>query len=140
MGDNVRKYATNATVFREGEVGDWAYLARSGLFEIYTGAGEKRRIIAQAKPGTLFGELALIDRGLRMATVRCIEAGELALIDRPRFEMKLSALQPAQRQVYAELLGFVRDEQPWTQEDSMTSPRSAPERVAKVRHVRRQDI
>jgi hypothetical protein len=70
-----------------------------------------------------------------MATVRCIEAGELALIDRPRFEMKLSALQPAQRQVYAELLGFVRDEQPWTQEDSMTSPRSAPERVAKVRQI-----
>lgn len=135
MRDNLRKFAATATVFREGEVGDWAYLVRSGLFEIYTGTGEARCVIAQAKPGTLFGELALIDRGRRMATARCIAAGEVALIDRPKFESKLSTLKPAHRQLYAELLGFIREEQPWIPEDRSVSPRSSPERVVKVKHI-----
>lgn len=96
-------------VFREGETGDYACLVRSGQFELFKGAGEEKTILATTGPGTVFGELALIDKGHRMASARCVEAGELMLIDRARFLTKIAALSPGQRGVYNELLNFVRE-------------------------------
>jgi hypothetical protein len=114
MADQLRKYAANSTVFREGESGDWACLVRSGQFELFKGAGEEKKVIAVTGPGTIFGELALIDKGQRMASARCVEAGELMLIDRARFLQKIAGLSPGQRGVYNELLGFVRETPVWT--------------------------
>jgi hypothetical protein len=113
MADQLRKYAANATVFREGESGDWACLVRSGKFELFKGAGENKKVIAVTGQGTIFGELALIDKGQRMASARCVEAGELMLIDRGRFMIKLGHLSPVQRGVYTELLNFVREAPVW---------------------------
>ncbi|MFN8760485.1 MAG: cyclic nucleotide-binding domain-containing protein [Tagaea sp.] len=113
MADQTRKYQANATVFREGESGDWACLVRTGQFELFKGAGEDRKTIAVTGPGTIFGELALIDKGHRMASARCVEAGELILIDRARFLTKIAALSPGQRGVYNELLAFVRETPVW---------------------------
>lgn len=113
MADQTRKYQVNATVFREGESGDWACLVRTGQFELFKGAGEDRKTIAVTGPGTIFGELALIDKGHRMASARCVEAGELILIDRARFLTKIAALSPGQRGVYNELLAFVRETPVW---------------------------
>ncbi len=114
MADQLRKYSANSTVFREGETGDWACLVRAGQFELFKGAGEDKKVIAVTGPGTIFGELALIDKGHRMASARCVEAGELMLIDRVRFLQKVAALSPGQRGVYNELLGFVRETPVWS--------------------------
>jgi CRP-like cAMP-binding protein len=109
MADQLRKYAANSTVFREGESGDWACLVRAGQFELSKLAGDEKKVIAVTGPGTIFGELALIDKAPRMASAKCVEAGELMLIDRVRFLQKVAGLSPGQRGVYNELLAFVRE-------------------------------
>jgi CRP-like cAMP-binding protein len=101
-------------VFREGESGDWACLVRLGHFELFKGVGGEKKVIAVTGPGMIFGELALLDTGQRMASARCVETGELMLIDRARFLLKVAGLSPRQRSVYNELIGFVRETPVWT--------------------------
>ena len=122
-------------VFREGEAGDWAFLVRSGRFEVFKDLSGDRRLIGVAETGGLFGELALIDRGRRMASARCVEAGELLLVDRPRFEVKLSSLNPAQRKLFSELLRFIRETSPCVPEKNDHDWSPSPERIAQVKSL-----
>ncbi len=112
--DQLRKYQMGAIVFREGESADYACLVRTGKFEIYRMDGLGEEHIAHTVQGAVFGELALIDGGKRMANARCVEEGHLALIDRQRFLAKLKALTPLQRKLFDELLAFVREAPIWT--------------------------
>ena len=112
--DQLRKYTMGALVFREGEAADYACLVRTGKFEIYRMDGRGEEHIAHTVQGAIFGELALIDGGKRMAHARCVEEGHLALIDRQRFLAKLKALTPLQRKLFDELLAFVREAPIWT--------------------------
>jgi CRP-like cAMP-binding protein len=112
--DNIRRYAAHSIVFRENEIGDCAYLVRSGAFEIFQGSGDLKRTIAIVRPGVLFGELAIIDHGRRMATARCLEPGELILINKQKLESKLLELTRNQKIAYQKLIEFVRTETPCT--------------------------
>lgn len=114
--DQLRKYQQGAVVFREGESADYACLVRTGKFEIFKVGPKDEAHIAYAVQGAVFGELALIDGGKRMAAARCVEEGHLALIDRQRFLAKLKALTPLQRKLFDELLAFVREAPIWTPE------------------------
>jgi CRP-like cAMP-binding protein len=135
MADQLRKYTANSTVFREGEAGDWACLVRAGQFELFKGVGEEKKVIAVTGPGTIFGELALIDKGQRMASARCVEAGELMLIDRARFLQKIAGLSAGQRGVYNELLGFVRETPVWSAPKYGETPIPMTDKAKRVQAV-----
>jgi CRP-like cAMP-binding protein len=135
MADQLRKYSANLTVFREGEAGDWACLVRAGQFELFKGVGEEKKVIAVTGPGTIFGELALIDKGQRMASARCVVAGELMLIDRVRFLQKIAGLSAGQRGVYNELLGFVRETPVWSAPKFSEAPREMTDKAKRVQAV-----
>jgi hypothetical protein len=114
MTDQVRKFHMGAPVFREGEGADYACLVRGGKFENYKATEKGHETIAMATAGTIFGELALIDGGRRMASARCVEEGYLVLIDRARFLAKLKALTPRQHGLFDALLMFVREAPLWS--------------------------
>lgn len=132
MPNQVRKYQVGATIFREGEFGDCAYLVRDGKFEIYRISEKGHTTIAFAGPQTFFGELALIDGGRRMASARCVETGYVVLIDRARFLAKLEALTPHQRRIFEELLRFVREEPLWISPRELSSPSPLTESQQRV--------
>lgn len=74
-------------LFREGDVGDAAYLIVSGQIEILRDSGEKFVSIAKAGPGSIIGEMAMLDAEPRMASARAMEDTKLTVI--PMTEMKL---------------------------------------------------
>lgn len=62
-------------VFNQGEVGNQIYIVRSGFVEVIVGGPDtqsKPRTIVNLGAGQVFGEMALVDRGARSATVRSV--------------------------------------------------------------------
>ena len=66
-----------------GEPGDRFYLVRSGQLQALN---EDGAVLSTIAPGEGFGELALLDRRPRGATVRAVEDSELWSLDRGHFE------------------------------------------------------
>ena len=69
-------YKTEAIVFREGDVGDRLYVIRSGFVEVVVSGkqgAENPVTLVNLGSGQLFGEMALVDRGKRSATVRSVD-------------------------------------------------------------------
>src|SRR5712692_9264565 len=71
------------SVVRQGEVGDAAYLVQSGRVEVVLQAddGAEQRL-ATLRPGTIFGETALLTQAPRNATVRALEPCQLLVLHR----------------------------------------------------------
>ena len=59
------EFAAGETIIEEGDVGEDFHLLLEGQATVSVGG----RQVARAKPGDYFGEMALIDRGVRSATV-----------------------------------------------------------------------
>jgi sulfate permease, SulP family len=75
-------------VFREGETGNELYLIAKGATSVrlrLTGTERETRLITFA-PGTMFGELALLDQEARSATVESDEDMVCYVLVRDRFE------------------------------------------------------
>jgi CRP/FNR family transcriptional regulator, cyclic AMP receptor protein len=68
-------------LFREGENGDKMYVVLEGEIEIHLG----NFVLETAGPGSLIGEMALIDNSLRTANAVAKAPSRLAQIDRRRF-------------------------------------------------------
>ncbi|MGD2143964.1 MAG: cyclic nucleotide-binding domain-containing protein [Anaerolineae bacterium] len=77
------EYSAGAVVVREGEVGDELYILREGMVEVLVSKGAiadvpgppRMEPVVRLGPGQSFGEMSLVDRGTRSATVRCVEDG-----------------------------------------------------------------
>jgi CRP-like cAMP-binding protein len=71
-----RTYKRNELVFNQGEEGDRLYVVRSGFVEIIVDDDESEktpRTLVNLGMGQVFGEMALVDRGRRSATVRSVD-------------------------------------------------------------------
>lgn len=81
-----RQYAAGEVVFREGAAGDELYIIARGSASVKRGlaAGEQRLVTFSA--GTVFGEMALLDRDTRSATVQADEALECLVLERPAYQ------------------------------------------------------
>lgn len=91
----VKHYDEGRFVFRERELGDQAFIVKSGKVEIFKSFNEggqdpRTVILGELGEGAMFGEMALIDNEPRMASARAV-GGELAVyvITRRKFESKL---------------------------------------------------
>jgi len=75
-------FAAGKVIFRAGEPGDVMYVIAEGEVEIRVG----NQVVEIAGPGTIVGEMALIDRSPRSATAVAKTDCKLAPIDQRRFE------------------------------------------------------
>lgn len=73
-------------VFQWGDPGDSAYVIEVGCVEVLTGVGLEQRRIAILTEGAMFGEVALLDRQPRTASVRTLVPTRLIRIDRSHVE------------------------------------------------------
>ena len=69
------------TLFKEGDPGDLMYVLLSGSAEISV----HNRVVETSEIGTIFGEMAMIDEGVRSATVTAKTDCEFFPIGRKRF-------------------------------------------------------
>jgi signal transduction histidine kinase len=65
-----RSYTAGQPIFQEGDSGDGMYVIKSGRVEISVLIGEQgeRRVFASEGPGSLFGEMAIVDNQPRSAS------------------------------------------------------------------------
>jgi hypothetical protein len=66
-----KTFRTGDTVIRKGEVGDTFYVVQSGEVGVYV--KEDRDCIAKISCGGIFGELGIIDKDIRTATVKALQ-------------------------------------------------------------------
>ena len=78
-----RHVAGDTTVITVGEPGDRFYLVRSGRLQVI---GEDGTVRGTIIPGEGFGELALLDRRPRGATIRTLAPSVLWSLDRGHFQ------------------------------------------------------
>jgi CRP/FNR family cyclic AMP-dependent transcriptional regulator len=81
-------FAKGHTITTQGEEGDEFYIIRKGLVEVSvseTGGAAPRSVI-NLGVGQVVGEMALVDRGPRSATVRCVTEVVVHVIQRDAFE------------------------------------------------------
>ena len=82
---NIRSLAEGDVLFREGEVGDFAYQIVSGEIEICKFNGDEYLTLSNLKKGSLFGEMALIDKQPRSAMARATKETVVREIDQNAF-------------------------------------------------------
>src|SRR5688500_5610481 len=73
-----RRFSADQPVFDEGELGDSVYVIVSGEVQVeHVDAGGERHVLAELGPSDFFGEMSLIDKVYRSATVRARSETEL---------------------------------------------------------------
>src|SRR5690606_657864 len=78
---DVRSFAAGACVLDEGDEGDEMFIVLIGKVRVHSGEAT----IATLEPGQHFGEMALIDKVPRSATVTAEEASKLMVLRRRDF-------------------------------------------------------
>jgi CRP/FNR family cyclic AMP-dependent transcriptional regulator len=73
-----RRFAPGEVVFSEGDAGDALFVLAKGEVEVVARAPGGERRLAVLAPPAAFGEMALVDREVRSATVRAL--GECAAL------------------------------------------------------------
>jgi CRP/FNR family cyclic AMP-dependent transcriptional regulator len=76
-------YQAGDVIIREGDPSDEIYVICSGTVEVEVSRGAIADVtgpprltsLARLGQGQVFGEMALVDRGVRSATVRCVKDG-----------------------------------------------------------------
>ena len=98
------------TLFVAGDPGDGCYRVEQGLLKVsvVSPAGGER-ILAILGPGTLVGELAMIDARPRSASVTAARDSELSFISRAAFEQVAGAHPEVYRHIVRLLVRRLRD-------------------------------
>jgi CRP-like cAMP-binding protein len=73
----------------EGDPGDKLYIVKKGLLLAHKREGAKSFIVGEAGPGTLIGELSLLENQHRPLTYKAVEETELAVVDQKILEQTL---------------------------------------------------
>ena len=107
-----KELASGKYVFHEGEEGDEAYLILSGQVNILRNVGEEIIVIAQVGPGSIIGEMALIDAEPRMASARTVTETVLSIIPSKDLKIRLDRLEssdPVMRRLVGMFVQRMRD-------------------------------
>lgn len=104
-----KRLETGDVLFRQGEPGACAYVVEQGALEVWTGDGAERRVLARVGPQALIGEMALISRQPRMASVTALEPTVVCMITREHLSERLASSDPLLRHLLQVILGRYRD-------------------------------
>ncbi len=77
-----RMYKKGDTIVKEGEQAVAFFVVSKGKVEVTKGAGARKQKLSVLGPGSVFGEMALLDGGPRTATVVALEETECLVLSR----------------------------------------------------------
>ena len=81
-------------LFQEGDEGHAAYLVVTGRVEVLKAGPDGAQRLAVLAPGEVLGELAILTREPRSATVRALEETTLRVMDRAAVEREMEKIPP----------------------------------------------
>ncbi|MEY4578905.1 MAG: hypothetical protein RL701_3608 [Pseudomonadota bacterium] len=112
----LREYAAGHAVMRQGDDGSEAYLLVRGVLNVVREEGSASTLLAVLGPGAFFGEMALMSRGPRGASVFSVEPAQVLAVTRAQLE-QLARTDPTigrelgrfcQKRMLANLVGHSR--------------------------------
>jgi EAL domain-containing protein (putative c-di-GMP-specific phosphodiesterase class I) len=86
-----RVFPAGSEIFREGDLGDFAFIIERGEIEIFIGDGENREVLAVLGTGELFGELAALDGYARTASAIAVTDTALILISQEQIRHRINS-------------------------------------------------
>jgi EAL domain-containing protein (putative c-di-GMP-specific phosphodiesterase class I) len=105
----IRKtYLPGATIFFEGEPADCAYIVERGQVEICAFREQTHITLATLGRGEIFGEMAVIDEGVRSAEARAVEETEVLIIRSEQLRRRILKAEPIVGQVLSSLIMRLR--------------------------------
>lgn len=69
-------------IIRQGDLGECMYVIQAGFVEVIVNRDGSERVMAILGQGEFFGEMALFDREVRMATVRALGEAQVLSVDK----------------------------------------------------------
>ena len=78
--------STGDEIIKQGDVGEKFYIIRSGNVEAVKEVDGKEELLSTLGPGDFFGELALLEKQPRVATVRAVDEVEVLTLSKDLFE------------------------------------------------------
>jgi CRP-like cAMP-binding protein len=84
-------YAAGDTIFSESEPGHEMYIIKSGRVKVIRTKDSEEQLLSMLGPGSLFGEMALIEAKPRSATVVAMEKTEVLMVTFTDLEQILSS-------------------------------------------------
>ena len=81
LGARYVRFDAGEKVFLQDEIGDAMYMVRAGRIDVITYG----MVLENVRAGGIFGEMALIDEGVRSAAAIAAEPTEVVAIDKPTF-------------------------------------------------------
>ncbi len=105
-----KSYKSGDIIMTQGEQGDCAYLIEEGQVEILIekSDGSIERLATRG-PGTVIGEMAIVDDAPRVATVQAVEDCKLLEISREDFNRRLDSADPVIKMIAQIILTRYRD-------------------------------
>ncbi|MEN8185395.1 MAG: cyclic nucleotide-binding domain-containing protein, partial [Myxococcota bacterium] len=81
-----RRFPRNTTIVEEGLAGDYMYVIREGRVKVTKLSEDGReKILEFLEEGSFFGDMALLDRGPRSASVKTLKPVRLLALSRTDF-------------------------------------------------------
>ena len=107
---NNKTFKPGEIIMRQGEPGESAFVIEKGRVEILIEKpGGKVQNVGSRGPGTMIGEMAIVDNAPRTATVKAIEECELLEITKDDFSRRLKDADPVLRMTIQVILTRYRD-------------------------------
>jgi CRP-like cAMP-binding protein len=103
-----RTIEPGTVILKEGEPGDEAYFVESGKIEVFCSPGGNKIVIGVLGPGSILGEMAMIDAAPRMASAVALEKATLRVIPRAAIEREIKKSDPFVRAMLVTLVQNVR--------------------------------
>jgi hypothetical protein len=104
-----RIFAADAIVFREGDAGDAVYLIVRGRVQIYVGGGDRpEKVLNELGAGACIGEMAVLDREPRSASVRALERTRALRLPGEGFKRVMSERPEMSEAIVSELVRRMR--------------------------------
>jgi diguanylate cyclase len=101
----IRKtYLPGSTIFFEGQPADCAYIVEHGRVEICAVRERTHITLATLGPGEIFGEMAVLDDGVRSAQARAVEETEVLIIRSDQLRRRIMEAEPIVGQVLSSLI------------------------------------
>src|SRR4051812_33921859 len=110
MADSAKKtYKKGDIILREGERGDRAYVLESGSVEILIQRDGALMQIGTRGPGSIIGEMAVVDDQPRTATIRALENCHVLEITREDFSHRVESADPILKMFLSVIMSRYRD-------------------------------
>jgi len=92
-------FESGEVIFNEGDMGDYLYIIMEGEVEVYTTKDGKEKVLAKLGKGEYFGEMALLKKQPRNASIRCLSPVNVLALRKNDFGILISNFKELKKEI-----------------------------------------